>query len=89
MNTKKNLGRGMTTLIMPNEEVRNIARIVKSLEESGLLIKGVNKTIKIEVKEQKDEILSMSLGTLGDGLLGYLLAGKELISAGEGMIRAL
>ena len=69
MNTKKNLGRGMATLIMPNEEVRNIARIVKSLAESGLLIKGVNKTIKIEVKEQKDEILSMSLGTLRDGLL--------------------
>ena len=43
----------MTTLIISNEEMNDIMKIVKSLEESGLLIKGVSETIKNEAKEQK------------------------------------
>ena len=64
--------------------------IVKSLEESGLLIKGVNKTVKNEAKEQKGEFLGMLLGTLGAGLLGNLLTGKGAIatSQGQSTIRA-
>ena len=49
----------MTTLIISNEEINDIMKIVKSLEESGLLIKGVSKTIKSEAKEQKGRFCDM------------------------------
>ena len=49
---KKRFSSGMTTLIISNEEMDDILKIIKSLEESGLLIKGVSKTIKNEAKEQ-------------------------------------
>ena len=74
-----------------------IMKIVNSFEESGLLIKGVRKTIKNESKEQKGGFLKMLLVTLGASLLGNLLAGKGLIAtsqgqetirAGEGTLRA-
>ena len=58
-----------TTLIISNEEMNDIMKIVKSLEESGSLIKGVSKTIKIEAKEQKVGSLSILFGTLGASLL--------------------
>ena len=77
-----------TTLIILNEEMNHIIKILKSLDESGLLIKGISKTIKNEVKEQKEEFLSMLLGTLGTSLLGNILTGKGKIRAGEGTIRA-
>ena len=51
---------------------------MKSLENSGLLSKGVTETVQNEVKEQKGRFLSMLLGTLGASLLGNLLTGKEL-----------
>ena len=57
-----------TTLIISNEEMNAIMKIVKSLEESGLLIKSVSETIKNEAKEQKGGFLSMLLGTLGASL---------------------
>ena len=63
--------------------MNDIMKIVKSLEESGFLIKGVSKTIKNEAKEQKGGFLSMLLGTLGASLLGILLTGKDTIRAGE------
>ena len=63
-------------------------KIVKSLEETGLLIKGVSETIKNEAKEQKGGFLVMLLGTLGASLLVNLLTGKGNIKAGEGTIRA-
>ena len=50
---KKMFGLGVTTLIISNEEMNDIMKIVESLEESGLLIKGVSETIKNEAKEQK------------------------------------
>ena len=71
-------GSGTTTLIISNEEINNFMNIVKSLEESGLLIKDVSKN---EVKEQKGGFLSMLLGTLGASLLRNLLAGKGAIRA--------
>ena len=73
-------GSGTTTLIISNEEINNFMNIVKSLEESGLLIKDVNKN---EVKEQKGRFLSMLLGTLGASILRNLLAGKGAIRACE------
>ena len=63
-------------------------KIVKSLEESGSLIKGVSETIKNEAKEQKGGLLWMLLGTLGAILLGTLLTGKCTISPSEGKLRA-
>ena len=85
---KKMLEYGFTTLIISNEEMNDILNIVKSLEESGLLIEGISETIKNEAKEQKGGFLRMLLGTLRASLLGNLLAGKGTIRAGEGAIKA-
>ena len=74
---KKIHGSGTTTLIISNEEMKDIIKIVQALEDSNILLKGVNKTIKNEIKEQKGRFLSMLLGTLGASLLGNLLE-KEL-----------
>ena len=68
-----------TTLIISNEEMNDILKIVKSLEESDILIKGVSKTIKNEPKEQKGGFLGMQLGTLGASLFGNLLTSKATI----------
>ena len=74
----------MTTLIISNDEIHDIIKIVKSLEDSGLLIEGVTKTVQNEVKEQKGGFFSMLLGTLGASLLGNLLTGKGIYRAGKG-----
>ena len=68
--------------------MEGIIKIVKSLEDSGLLLKGVTETIQNEVKEQKGGFLSMLLGTLGTSLLGNTLAGWGINRAGEGIVRA-
>ena len=90
---KKMLGSGATTLIISNEEMGDILKIVKSLEDSGILLKGVSETIQHEAKEQRGGFLSMLLGTLGASLLGDVLSkglsGKGVIRAGEGTIRAV
>ena len=67
------LGSGTTTLVISNEEMNDIMKIVKALEYSNILLKEVTKTIKNETKEQKIGFLSMLLSTLGGSLLGYLL----------------
>ena len=85
---KKMFRSGNTTLIISNEEKNDIMKIVKSLEESRLLIKGVSETTKNEAKEQKLGFLATLLGTLGASLLGNLLAGKGTIRAGDGTVRA-
>ena len=59
-----------TTLIISNDEMDDILKIVKSLENSGVLLKGVRETIQHEAKEQRGEFLSMLLGFLGASLLG-------------------
>ena len=73
-----------TTLIISNDEIKDILKIVKSLEDSGLLLEGVSETIKNEEKEQKAGFFSTLLGTLGASLLGNILAGKGVMRAGEG-----
>ena len=78
---------GATTLIIPNEEMNDIMKIVQALEDSNILLK-VTKTIKNETKEQKGGFLSMLLDTLGASLLGHLLSEKGTIGAGEGIVRA-
>ena len=77
-----------TTLIISNEEMDDIMKIIKSFEESGLFIKNVSETIQYEGKEQKGGFLGMLLGTLGASLSGNLLTGKGTIIAGEGTIRS-
>ena len=81
------LGSGTTALIMPNEEIENIVKIIKFLQYSGLLLKEVCETIQNEAKEYKGGFLSMLLGALGTSLWGNMLAGKGMNRAG-GFIRA-
>ena len=69
--------------------MNDILKIVKSLEESGLLIKGVSETLKNEAKEQKGRFFGMLLRTLDAGLLRDLLTGKGTLRAGEDTIRAV
>ena len=69
---KKTFESGMRTFIISND----VMKIVKSLVETGLLIKGISKIIKDAVKNQKDGFLKMLLGTLGASLLGNLLTAK-------------
>ena len=77
--------------------MEDIVKIIKSLEDFGLLLKRVTKTVQNEVKEQKRGFLSMLLGTLGAIVLGNLLTGKGIYrawkgkginKAGEGIVRA-
>ena len=81
---KKILGSGNTTPIISNKDMDDLIKIVKSLEDSGLLLKGVTESVQNEVKEQKGGFLSMLLGTLGASLLGSLLTGKGIHRAGKG-----
>ena len=84
------IGSGKTTLIISNKEMNDVIILVKSLEESALLIKGVSQTIKNEAKEQKGGFLGMLLRTimLDAGSLENLFTGKDTIRAGKGTIRA-
>ena len=77
----------MTTLIISNKGMNDFMKIVKSLEEYGLLIKGVRDKIKNEVRERKGEFLNIVLGTLGASLKGNLLTGKVVTRAGEQTIK--
>ena len=85
---KKMFGSGYATLIISNKELEDIMKRINSLDDSGLLIKGVSETIKNEARGQKEEFLGMSLGTLGASLLGNLLTGKVIIRARKGTNRA-
>ena len=85
---KKILGsRNTTTLIISNKDMEDLIKIVKPLEDSGLLLKGVTESVQNEVKEQKGGFLSMILGTLGASLLGNLSTGKGVNKKGKGIQR--
>ena len=85
---KKIHGSGIK-LIIKQEDLKDIIKIIEALENSGILLKGVSKTIENETKEQRGGFLSMLLGTLGASLLGNLLTGgKGIIRAGDGKVRA-
>ena len=86
-------------LIIEQEDIKDIMKIIKALENSGILLKGISKTIKNETKEQRGGFLSMLLGTLGASLLGNLLSGGKgsvasrakgegIMRAGDGIVRA-
>ena len=91
---KKTLGSGRhpsdsalhnnTILIISNDEMEDIIKIVKSLEDSRLLLKGVSEAIQNEAKEQKAGFLSLLLDTLVASSLGNILAGKGIVRPGYG-----
>ena len=83
---KKIHGSGVK-LVIEQEDMNDIMKIIEALENSGILLKGVSKTIESETKEQKGGFLSMLVGTLGPILLRNLLTGgKGIMRAGEGSI---
>ena len=83
---KKIHGSGIK-LVIEEEDMNDIMKIIEALENSGILVKGVSKTIENETKKQRGGFLSMLLGTLGASLLGNLLTGgKGIVRAGEGSI---
>ena len=96
---KKMRGEGVK-LVIVNEDMNDIMKIIEALENPGILLKGVSKTIENETKEQKGGFLSMLLGTIGASLLGNLLSsgkgsvasrakGEGIVRAGEGIVRAV
>ena len=83
---KKMSGSCIATLVISNEEMNDIVKIVKSLED--LIIKGASETIENESKQQKRGFIGMLFGTFGASLLGSLLTGKETIGTGKGTTNA-
>ena len=76
-------------LIIEQEDMNDIMKIIEALENSDILLKGVSKTIENETKEQRGGFLSMLLGTLGASLLGNILTGgKRIVRVGDGIVRA-
>ena len=71
-------------LIIEEEDMKDIMKIIKELENLDILLKGVSKTIENGIKEQRGGFLGMLLGTLEASLLGNLLTEKGIIRAGEG-----
>ena len=71
-----------TTLVISIKEMKDMMNILQALEYSNIFLKGVTKTNKNETKEQKRGLLTMLLGTLGASLLGNMLAGKGIVTAG-------
>ena len=68
--------------------MKDIIKVVKSLDDSGLLINGVSEAVQNEARKQKRGFLSMLLDTLGASLLRNILAGKGMNWAGEAIVRA-
>ena len=82
---QKKIHRSGINLVIEEEDMNDIMEIIESLENSGILLKGVSKTIDNETKEQRGGLL----GTLGASLLGNLLTGgKGIVRAGDGIVRA-
>ena len=77
-----------TTLIISNKDMEDLSKVVTSLKDSGLLLKGITESLQNEVKEQKGGFASMLLGTLGASLLGNLLSGRGVNKREEGIHRA-
>ena len=85
---QKKIHRSGVKLIIEQKDMNDIIKIIEALENSGILLKEVSKTIENETKEQRGGFLSMLLDTLGASFLGNLLTGKTMIRAGNGIVRA-
>ena len=85
---KKKIDGSGVKLIIEQEDMNDIIKIIEALENSGILLKGISKTIENETKEERGGFLSMLLGTLGASLLGNLLTGgKGMMRAVDGIVR--
>ena len=85
---KKIHGSGVK-LIIEQEDMNDIIKIIEALENFGILLKGVTKTIENETKEQRGGFLSILLDTLGASLLGNLLtSGKGIVRVDEGSLES-
>ena len=85
---QKKIFRSGTALVFSNEEIDDIIKIVKSLKDITLLIKGISETVENEVKEPEGGFLGMLAAILGASLLGNMLAGSGVVRGGDGVIRA-
>ena len=85
---KKIYGTTTRALIISNEELEDIIKIVKLHEEPGWILKRISETVKNEANKQKVRFLSMLLGTIAASILGSELAWKGVIRADEGVLRA-
>ena len=74
---------GSATVVFSNEDLNDIVKIVKPLEDAVLSIESVNKTIESEVNEQKREFLCILAGTLCASLSGSMLSGKGVVKDGD------
>ena len=74
---KKIYASGAAALITSNEEIEDIIKMVKSLDESGLLMKVISETTKNEAKEPKGRFLTMLLWTLAASILGNAYQEEE------------
>ena len=81
---KKIHGSGTIALIISNEEMNDILKIVQALEDPNIFLKGVNKIIENETKEQNGGFLNVLFGTLGASLFGNMLLGKGIVRADYG-----
>ena len=89
-NIQKKIHGSGVKLIIEQDDMNDIMKIIEALENSGILLKGISKTIENETKEQRGGFLSTLLGTLGASLSGHLLTGgKGMMRAGEGIGRAV
>ena len=86
---KKIHGSGTTTLLVSNEEMNDILKIVQALEDFNILLKGVTETINNETKKQKGGFLEMLLSTLGASLLRNMLTRKWIVRAGYGHAKGI
>ena len=75
---KKMYGSRNTALIISNDDMNDLIKIVTALEEHDILLKETSKTIKNKTKKQEGGFLSILLGTLSTSLLGNILTGKGL-----------
>ena len=91
---KKIHGSGITMLTILKEEMNDTIKIVKALEDYGILLKGVTKAIEDKTKEEKGGFLRMLWNTLAASLLWNMLAGIGILrkgygNKGQGMVIAI
>ena len=85
---RKTFVSGTTTLIISNEDMEDIIKIVNLLKNQVYLYKELLKQLKNKGKGQKGGLLQMLFSTLAASLLGSTLTGQGVITSGEGTIRA-
>ena len=80
-------GKGIN-LVISNEDMDDIIRIIEPLKNSDVFFSGVSETVKHKIKRQEGGSLGLLLGTLGDSTLGNILNGKDIMRARKGDIIA-